>query len=143
MDSLTHALLTRQLIGKRPAVLMASIAPDVPFYLTYPPWVVAQGKLVKALTTNQWPTPPKWMQTLHYAFHSLPVAIVGGAVFRSWAGRWPRQELAAWVFHVAVDIPTHARKPWGPRFLWPFSDLAVDGVQWTEVVFRVLRRITG
>jgi hypothetical protein len=67
---------------------------------------------------------PRWMETVHRACHSFPVALVVRVLY----GRWPRRELAAWALHIAVDIPTHSRQLWGPRFLWPFSDVAVDGV---------------
>jgi hypothetical protein len=133
MDILTHVLLTRTWVGKQPRVLMAGVASDAPFYLTYPAWVVSRGKAVHAFTTNQWPAAPRWSLTWHRAFHSLPVAIAGAAVMRVLTGRWPRQELAAWVLHIAIDIPTHARDPWAPRFLWPLSSAAVDGVPWAQI----------
>jgi hypothetical protein len=142
VDLLTHALLTRHLIGRHPSVLVAGIAPDIPFYLTYPAWVVGQGEILDAFTTNQWPYPPRWMRALHHAFHSLPLAIVGAVIFRFLSGRWPRHELAAWVLHIIIDIPTHSRQPWGPRFLWPLSRVAVDGISWPEFIISVSRRIT-
>jgi hypothetical protein len=37
-----------------------------------------------------------------------------------------------------VDIPTHSRQFWGPRFLWPLSDVAVDGVPWAEITSYLL-----
>lgn len=139
MDPLTHIILTRRLIGNRPWGLLATIGPDVPFYLTYPAWVIAQSKAVHALDINEWPEPPGWMLTLHRAFHSLPVAIAGAMAIWVLGGRWPRQELTAWMLHIAVDIPTHSREPWGPHFLWPLSNVTVDGIAWTEIVFKVLR----
>ncbi len=52
------------------------------------------------------------------------------------------QQLAAWLLHIAVDIPTHARHPWGPRFLWPLSNVAVESVSWTDLLFRLRRKVT-
>jgi hypothetical protein len=138
MDVLTHTWLTRKLIGKQPRVTVAGIGSDVSFYLTYPIWVIAQGKAVQALTTSEWPAPPHWIETLHHAFHSLPIALAGAAVVRAVSGRWPRQELAAWVLHIMVDIPSHSQRFWGPRFLWPLFDIAVDGVPWAEITSRGL-----
>ena len=147
MDPLTHVLLTRKLISKRPRVLLASVGPDASFYLTFPLWVMVQGEAVRALQTNEWPSPPRWMEMLHHAFHSIPVALVGAFVIRILTGQWPRQELTAWSLHIVVDIPTHSRRLWGPRFLWPLSNVAVDGVSWAEVVSRVvaisLRALSG
>jgi hypothetical protein len=53
MDLLTHAVLTRKLIGKQPCVLLASVGSDVPFYLTYPGWAIAQGQAAHALSANE------------------------------------------------------------------------------------------
>lgn len=139
MDPLTHTLLTRKLISERPAILIAANAPDFPFYLSYPAWVVAQGKALHALKTNEWPDPPRWMQSSHYALHSVPVALVVAVIARVVQGRWPGKLLGAWSLHILVDVPTHSKAKWGPRFLWPFSDFAVDGLSWAEIAFRVLR----
>ncbi len=133
MDLFTHALLTRLFLGPGRSTLLAGLAPDLPWYLTYPVWVTAQGQLRQALTTSTWPDPPPWMETLHHAAHSFPVAIAAAAIVRWRTGHWPRQVLAAWLLHIAIDIPTHSRRHWGPQFLWPFSDMAVDGIPWAEV----------
>ena len=138
MDLLTHTLLTRKLISKRPCVLLAGIGPDLLWYLTYPVWVVSQGRARHALTTSEWPDPPRWIETLHHASHSLVVALAGAIVMRMLIGRWPRQALAAWGLHIVIDIPTHSRRFWGPRFLWPLSDVSVDGMPWAEITSRAL-----
>jgi len=61
-------------------------------------------------------------------------------MIRALSGRWPRQELMVWGLHIIVDIPTHSRQPWGPRFLWPLSHMAVDGIPWAEAALRALDR---
>jgi hypothetical protein len=141
MDLLTHTLLTRKLVGKRFGVMLAGIGPDIPWYATYPVWVIAQGKARHALTTGAWPEPPRWIETLHAISHSLPSALAIAAIVRTMGGRWPHQELEAWTLHVAVDIPTHSRRFWGPRFLWPLSDVSVDGVPWAEITSRALAAV--
>jgi hypothetical protein len=74
MDVFTHALVTRLLIGKDRCLILAGLGPDVLWYITYPPWVIAQGKAKHALTKSDWPDPPHWMETIHHASHSLVVA---------------------------------------------------------------------
>ena len=139
MDLLTHAVLTRKFIDKKPGiVLCGSLAPDLPFYLFYPAWVTGRDKLVDGLESNDWPEPPRWMSMLHHVFHSIPAVTLGAIIVRLVAGRWPGKAYAAWLLHIAVDIPTHSRKQWGPKFLWPFSDFAVDGVSWVEVGGKVI-----
>jgi hypothetical protein len=34
---------------------------------------------------------------------------------------------------IGPDIPTHSKRHWGPRFLWPFSDVVVDGISWGDI----------
>ena len=140
MDPLTHILLTRRLIGKGTRVLAAALGPDAPFYVTYLVWVIAQREASNAFGKGEWLDPPRWISLLHYAFHRLPVAMAGAAITRAVTGRWPGRELAAWALHIVVDIPTHSREPWGPHFLWPLSDIAMEGIPWTKILIRGWKR---
>lgn len=138
MEPLTHTLLTCKLIGKETRVLVAGVGPDISFYLTYPLWMMVQEKSIHTLTTVEWPDPPQWMEILHHACHSLPVALAGAVVVRILRGQWPRRELMAWSLHIIVDVPTHSRRLWGPRFLWPLSNVVVNGVSWVEIASRMI-----
>jgi hypothetical protein len=73
VDPLSHLAITRLLLGPSRGVLLASLLPDLPFYATYPAWLVRNGLLQAGLTTNTWPTAPAWMYVAHHASHSLPV----------------------------------------------------------------------
>lgn len=138
MDVVTHALVTRFLIGKDRNLILAGLGPDVVWYVTYPSWVIAQGKARRALANSDWPDPPRWMETLHHVSHSLLVAVIVAGIVRALTGRWPRRVLAAWCLHIVIDIPTHSRRFWGPRFLWPLSQVSVEGVPWAEITARKL-----
>ncbi len=138
MDILTHTILTRLLIGRQPRVLVAGLGPDLPFYLTYPAWVLTQRQAYRAAMTGEWPKPPRWIETFHHAFHSIPIALVGAAIVRVLRGSWPLKELAAWCLHILVDIPTHSRKDWAPHFLWPVSDASVNGRSWIRIIWRMM-----
>jgi hypothetical protein len=81
MDPLTHVLVTRIFVGRRPTTLLAGVAADAPFYLTYPWWLLARGELRRSFAgSNTWPPPPRWMLTGHHAAHSLPL-LLGIATF--------------------------------------------------------------
>jgi membrane-bound metal-dependent hydrolase YbcI (DUF457 family) len=69
--------------------------------------------------------------SLYNATHSLVVfALVFGLV---WLVRGkPLMELGAWGLHIAVDIFTHSEAFFPTPFLWPFSDLRVNGVPWSD-----------
>ena len=53
--------------------------------------------------------------------------------------------LLPWVIHILMDLPFHSKKPsynflwpllikasFSTRFLWPFSNFSVDGINWTK-----------
>ena len=53
MDPLTHLLITRQIIGPDRKTILAGLAADVPFYLTYP--VLLSVTLVIRRIRKRWP----------------------------------------------------------------------------------------
>ncbi len=141
MDPLTHTLLACKIVAKKPVYLLLANVPDLPFYIVYPAWVLARGELQVALKNDDWPKPPRWLEVTHHALHSIPVGVGVGLALRLRHGRWPRKLLATWLLHILVDIPTHSRAQWGPRFLWPFSDYAFDGVSWVSVLTRLFSHL--
>lgn len=40
---------------------------------------------------------------------------------------WP---LLGWLSHILIDIPTHSFSYYATRFLWPISEVRVDGLAW-------------
>jgi hypothetical protein len=124
-------VITRIAVGSDRPCLVASLAPDAPFYLSYPPWLLLHGVLRDSLTNNTWPQAPEWMYLLHHAAHSLPLVALVAVAVRLTTGSWPRWA-TAWALHILVDIPTHSRQNWAPQFLWPFSAVTVDGISWPE-----------
>lgn len=74
---------------------------------------------------------PEYVYSLYNATHSLLVfALVFVAI---WALRGkPLWELSAWGLHIAMDIFTHSTAFFPTPFLWPVSDVRVDGVPWSN-----------
>jgi|SRR3989344_6660553 len=72
--------------------------------------------------------------TLYSISHSL---IVFGAVFGLvyLVLRRPVWELLAWGMHILIDIPTHSYDFYPTPFLWPLSDLKVNGISWATPWF--------
>jgi hypothetical protein len=139
VDPVTHLLTTRLLVGREPTTLLAGIAPDLPFYITYPLWVLRSGRVRVVLDGEVWPAPPSWMVQLHRAAHSIPSALLGAMLIRLSRGHWPWRSLGAYLLHLLIDIPTHTRDPWGPRPLWPFSNIAYDGMGWAETLTHAIQ----
>lgn len=138
MDSITHILITRALVGRRRATLLTGIAPALPFYSTYPLWVASRHQLTTVLETGIWPAPPSWTVVLHRSTHSVLLALLGAILIRVWCGYYPQTTLVAWLLHLIIDIPTHTRDPWGPRPLWPISDIAYNGIGWAEALTHLI-----
>jgi hypothetical protein len=134
MDPLTHLVTTRLLLGRDQSALIASVTADAPFYLAYLPWLIRNGMLRDAVQTGVWPDPPQWLLCAHRSTHSVLVVLITGIAMRSVMGRWPHQVILAWLLHILIDVPTHRRNPWGPRQLWPLSDVAYDGWSWADTL---------
>ncbi|MEW6756158.1 MAG: hypothetical protein AB1505_35070 [Candidatus Latescibacterota bacterium] len=80
---------------------------------------------------------PPWAGGLYGLTHSLVVFTVAFLLVWALAGR-PVWLVGAWGLHVLIDIPTHSLELFPTPFLWPLSDLRVDGVPWHQpVVFGV------
>lgn len=81
-----------------------------------------------------------WMELPHHIAHSLPLLALLGLAMCAPAGAWPRWA-SAWLLHILIDIPTHARRAWAPQFLWPFSAVTVDGVSCPILLLAGLQRM--
>jgi len=138
---LFKGLSTPICVGRRPTTLLAGVAADALFYLTYPWWLLARGELRRLFANNTWPSPPRWMLRARHAAHSLPLLLGVATCARLITGRWPSEPARAWLLHILIDIPTHSRKQWAPQFLWPLSHISVNGVSWAEQAIAALRRI--
>jgi len=72
---------------------------------------------------------PTYAQNFYNATHSLVIFIMVFAVV--WLFRKkPYWLLLAWSLHIIIDIPTHSLKLFPTPFLWPVSDLKIDGIPW-------------
>jgi len=93
---------------------------------------------------------------LYHPSHSL--IIFAGVFFLVWAARWyrlnyyravklpvvaatpatPPWEMCGWLLHILIDIPSHTLRLYPTPFLWPLSDLKVDGISWGRPWFMAL-----
>lgn len=140
MDPFTHYLVTKKVFGNRKEIMICGLIADLPFYSTYPIWLISRGELKKSFVKNDWPSAPTWMYQAHYIFHSLPIILILLGFLRIWKGKWSTP-LFAWVLHVIIDVPTHSRKNWAPQFLWPISTFTVDGISWPEVLIKLSQNL--
>ena len=143
MDPITHVLITCICIDTKPSTILGGLVADAPFYCAYPPWLFVTKQLGPALATNTWPEPPAWMKTAHHIFHSFPVLGLLALLHHIIWKRWSSASLFAWCLHVLIDLPTHSRRQWAPQFLWPLSDVTIDGVSWAELLFAKVATAKG
>jgi membrane-bound metal-dependent hydrolase YbcI (DUF457 family) len=72
---------------------------------------------------------PSFAQNLYNVTHSFLVfALVFGLLWLLF--RKPVWLVAAWGLHILIDVPTHSLALFPTPFLWPISDLKVDGIGW-------------
>jgi membrane-bound metal-dependent hydrolase YbcI (DUF457 family) len=76
---------------------------------------------------------PPYVFAAYQVTHSL--VVFAAAFLSTWLLRrrpfWP---MAAWGLHVLMDIPTHGLSFFPTPFLWPFSDMRIDGIPWSRPV---------
>jgi membrane-bound metal-dependent hydrolase YbcI (DUF457 family) len=72
---------------------------------------------------------PAFAQNLYNITHSLIIFAVVFALV--WVlNKKPIWITAAWGLHILIDIPTHSLALFPTPFLWPLSNLRVDGIGW-------------
>jgi hypothetical protein len=76
---------------------------------------------------------PLFAETLYNITHSLiAFAMVFGLFWI--VSRRPVWIVAAWGLHILIDIPTHSLALFPTPFLWPVSEIKVDGIGWDNPV---------
>jgi len=80
---------------------------------------------------------PKWIYAIYDVTHSFIVAAIAiGIMFLfSSAAPW---FLFAWILHIVIDIPSHDLSFFPTPFLWPISDIKMDGISWGKKWFMVV-----
>lgn len=74
---------------------------------------------------------PIYIHTLYDWTHSLIIfAMVFAIVW--FLRKKPLYEMLGWPLHILVDIPTHSSQFFPTPFLWPISDLHVNGYPWSR-----------
>ena len=93
---------------------------------------------------------------LYHPSHSI--IIFACVFFLVWAVRWyrlnyyrgikipnvtatpatPYWEMCGWLLHILIDIPSHTLRLYPTPFLWPLSDMKVDGISWGRPWFMAL-----
>lgn len=66
---------------------------------------------------------------IYPAVHSVVIFLLASGVVSVIARRMVLPVLG-WLMHILIDIPTHSFQYYATRFLWPLSDLRVDGLAW-------------
>lgn len=76
---------------------------------------------------------PHYVHALYKVTHSLIIfALVFGLLWLFL--RKPFIPLLAWCFHILLDIPTHSTAFFPTPFLWPVSDYAINGMNWSHPI---------
>jgi hypothetical protein len=139
MDTLSHGLWGGIALGRssRRSFWLAFAFGTAPDLLSFG-LVFANGLLSHGLDFfNGFGHPPDsslipgYVHRLYDVTHSL---LVFAAVFAVvWAVRGkPLMELGAWGLHIALDIFTHSEAFFPTPFLWPVSEVRVNGVPWSD-----------
>lgn len=139
MDPLSHTLVTRAVLRRVPLTWRQAFVlgnwPDIGYYALYPAWLARTGKL-RSLVTEEAPVPPKPLELAYNVTHSLPLVVLAALVLGRKLG-WT--VFLAWAAHILLDAPTHSRRIYTTRLLWPLSNWSMDGWSWAEVLHARVR----
>jgi hypothetical protein len=136
MDTLSHGLYGGVAVGRRSwrdftAAFLFGVAPDI---LAFGPLFIASifglHHMERVAGKPDLASIPDYVFVIYDMTHSLVVYVFIFAVL--WAlGRWTLARLSlGWPLHILVDIPTHDISFFPTPFLWPISNMHVDGVSW-------------
>lgn len=72
--------------------------------------------------------------TLYSMSHSLIIFGLVLSIVYLLLKRFP-WEMLGWLLHIAIDIPTHSYAFYPTPFLWPLSDIKLNGFSWASPWF--------
>lgn len=125
------------------------VFPDL-FAFAIPFTAMFWGLIFGGLSSSDFPSPEAgepppqnrfWffrLASFLYQFsHSLPIfLLVFFAVYLVF--KRPIWEMSGWLLHIFMDIPTHSYKFFPTPFLWPISDIKINGFSWGTPWFMAL-----
>jgi len=136
MDIVSHGLWGGLAFGRKNRrtfclAFFYGVLPDLfsfgPFYLA-----VLLGLAERPHFSREPPDPsliPAYVHRVYSVTHSLIVFLFAFALL--WVlFRKPIWETLAWGLHIVFDIFTHSYRFFPTPFLWPISDLKIDGWPW-------------
>ena len=132
MDTLSHTLWGGGLFGFRGRPKTALLFGALPDLAAFGPWLayrLATGRLEPGKPDLA--IIPDFVFAAYDASHSLLVALAAVALL-ALRSRGLAFAALAWPVHILVDIPTHTRAYFPTPFLWPVSDLTVNGFSWGQ-----------
>ncbi|MDP3958439.1 MAG: hypothetical protein Q8Q36_03190 [bacterium] len=138
MDIISHGLWGSIAFGRRNrrSFFLAFLFGILPDFLAFAPHTFGMllGLNGHEFTFGEPPSPQAFSPYVYDVYnvsHSLVVFAV--AFLALWAAfRRPVWEFSAWGLHILFDIPTHSTVFFPTPFLWPVSDLQVNGISWGE-----------
>jgi len=140
MDIISHGLWGSIAFGRknRRSFWLAFLFGILPDFLAFAPFFITRvvGRGGERLALGEPPNPltiPDYVYAVYNISHSL---IIFSLIFLTlWIiFRRPIWEFSAWGLHILFDIPTHSTAFFPTPFLWPVSDLQVNGHSWGDPI---------
>lgn len=133
MDIFSHGLWGGLCFGRHAGYGTAFLCGMLPDLLAFGPYTLY--RLASRQLYWQHGTPPTaenfpaWVHFIYNCTHSL---LISGLIFAAlWLYSRPLAlAFLAWPLHILLDIPTHSSNFFPTRFLFPLSDVHVNGIVW-------------
>ena len=136
MDIFAHGFWTYAVFNKKKYRWLATLFGVLPDLLSFGPlfaYMLFKGlKFVKDENAI-----PDYVFAIYSLTHSLIiffiVTLVVYLILRKFP--WP---MLGWGLHILIDIPTHTTTFFPTPFLWPISNLRVNGIAWSNQTFMMV-----
>jgi len=146
MDIISHGLWGSVAFGRKNRrgfwlAFLFGVMPDLtafgPYFIGAWLGIINIPGLPRAPGIPHEPPDPALIPTFVYHIYNLShsVIIFAAAFTLVWLLlRRPLGEMGAWGFHILLDIPFHTSRFFPTPFLWPVSDLKINGISWAEPI---------
>ena len=142
MDFFAHALWMYILFYNKPYLWLAVLFGVLPDLLTFgfnfvEFFITRKYKKIDFKDPEQMlKYVPKYVFKLYEWTHSLVTFFVIYILVFLITGDMPLY-MWGWAFHILIDIPTHTKKFFPVRFMYPISNYAIDGIIWRTKRFMI------
>jgi len=119
--------------------LIFAVIPDITATLPHLFYIVITGKIKPFISFKKGIVPqlPKQLIELYKLLHSIPIVLIVAIIMLTFGLGITLvvYVCGSWLFHVSTDIFLHDKSYIKTPFLYPFSSITINGINWVSPKF--------